>query len=182
MPARSIRLPTRAFRFAVPASCGLLCLLPALAARAQSPAAGPDADADAQDPSFVIMRTVHPRVAYRGIPVGDQPIHAEAVTFPARVFDGVLDGVMGAVVGDDALGERGSVNTAVGAIQPLLARGATPLGPALAGQRASNGAPLGLSATSRAVGSVGDVTRGLGAQITNALAPVLGAGQPGGGP
>lgn len=180
MPVRFIRSRTRAVRFAVLAPCGLMCLLPALAVQAQAP--GQDAAENAQNPSFVIVRTVHPRVAYRGIPIGDHPIHAEAVTFPARVFDGVLDGVMGSVVGDEALGERGSVNTAIGAMQPLLERGAAPLAPTLAGQRGSGSTPLGLSATAGAVGAVGDVTRGLGARITNALAPVLGAGQPGGGP
>jgi hypothetical protein len=153
----------------------LCCLigLPAFPVQAQ------EAGEDDKDPSIVVMRTVHPRIAYRGIPLEDHPIKAEATTFPGRVFEGVVNGVIASVVGDDALGERGAAGPAAGALVPLLERGTAPLGSTLAG-RAGGNAPLGASASS--AGAIGGATRDLGSHVTGALAPVIGLGKQGGGP
>jgi hypothetical protein len=153
------------------ALCGLICL-PALSVQAQQ------TGADSADPSIVVMRTVHPRIAYRGIPLEDHPIQAEATTFPGRVFRGVVDGVIGSLVGDAELGERGAAGPAVDALVPLLERSTAPLGSTLAGHAGGN-TPLGASATA---GAVGGATRDLGSRITGALAPIVNPGLQGGGP
>lgn len=172
MPVRSIHLRSTTRRLMLPALCCVLGL-PALPAQAQ------DAGEDGEDPSIVVMRTVHPRIAYRSIPLDDHPIKAEATTFPGRVFHGVVDGVIASVVGDDALGERGAAGAATGALVPLLERSTAPLGSTLAG-RAGGHTPLGASASS--AGAIGGATRDLGSRVTGALAPVIGLGKQGGGP
>lgn len=171
MPVRSA--PTRPItrRLMLPALCCLIGL-PAF------PAAAQDAGRE-DDPSIVVMRTVHPRIAYRGIPLDDHPIKSEATTFPGNVFRGVVDGVIASVVGDDALGERGAAGSATGALVPLLERSIAPLGSTPAGHAGGN-TPLGASAAG--AGAIGGATRDLGSHVTGALAPVLGPGKQGGGP
>lgn len=171
MPVRPVHLPRPPRRLTLPALCCLACCLPSLSARAQ--------EAGSEDPSIVVMRTVQPRIAYRGVPLGDHPIQAEATTFPARVFRGVVDGVIASVVGDEALGERGAAGPAVDALVPLLERSTSPLGSTLAG-RAGGNTPLGASATT--AGAIGGATRDLGSRITGALAPITDPGRQGGGP
>lgn len=168
------------------ARCPTLAMLLWIACAVALPAAAQDGPVSrgasaANDPTVIISRTVNPRTAYRGVPRDDNPIHTEATTFPGHVFQGTLGRVMGSVVGDAALGQRGSVGVSTGAILPSLNHVMAPLtGQAMFGQTASNGAPIGASAS--AGGAVSSATRGLAPLITSgvmrAVAPV---GQGGGG-
>jgi hypothetical protein len=150
--------------------CGLACV-----PVAQAQDAG-DADAD---PTLVIMRKVEPRIAYRGVPLEDHPIAAQAVMFPGRVFAGAIDSLVDSLVGDSALGEYGAAGPATGVMMPLLERSTSPLGATLT-RHAGGNTPLGASAT--AAGSIGGATRALAPVITGALTPAVDAARQGGGP
>ena len=151
----------------------------ALPAAAQDGPASSAASA-ANDPTVVISRTVNPRTAYRGVPRDENPVHTEATTFPGHVFQGTLATVMSSVVGDAALGQRGSVGVSTGAILPSLSRAMAPLtGQAMFGPAASNSAPIGAPASSG--GALGSATRGLAPLITSGvMRAVAPAGQGGG--
>lgn len=170
MSASLFRVPARPCRLAAALLCGLACVP---AARAQD--AG-DADAD---PTLVIMRTVEPRIAYRGVPLEDHPVAAEAVMFPGRVFAGAVDSLVDSLVGDAALGEYGAAAPAIGVMLPLLERSTSPLGDTLV-RHAGGATPLGASAT--AAGSIGGATRALGPVITGALTPAVDTARQGSGP
>lgn len=169
MLVRSANPSSSARRLALPALCCLLGL----------PVPSVQAEETDADPSIVVMRTVHPRIAYRGIAREEHPIQAEATTFPRRVFHGVIDGVIAGVVGDELLGERGAAGPAAHALVPLLERSTSPLGSTLAGH-AGGSMPLGASAST--AGAVGGATRGLGSLVGNTLAPAVSSGLQGGGP
>lgn len=171
MRASQTRTRSQTSRRLMPALCCLMCL-PALPVHAQE-----EESADGQDPTIVVTRTVHPRIAYRGIPREDHPVASEATTFPARVFGDAIDVLIGSVVGDGELGQQGAAGPMAGMLVPLLDRSTAPLGPTVTG--AVGGAPLGMSATT---GAIGGATRNLGSVISGALAPPISAGQPGGGP
>lgn len=149
-------------------------------------AVGAVAPARAQqaDPTVVITRTVHPRIATRAIPKDELPIHAEAVTFPQTVFQGTLATALAPLVGDDALGETGSGGVVTDALgraglgaDAVGLLGATPLGRSGAGAGAT---PLGAGASIG--GAVGRATGGLGDRITGAVMQAVTATKPGGGP
>src|SRR3546814_12492119 len=88
---------------------------PQVAAQTGPAAANADGAGSAKDPGMVIARTVNPRIAYRGIPTEENPIHSEATLFPARTFHSAIDGITGQLLGDDALGARGSDGVHAGA-------------------------------------------------------------------
>lgn len=159
----------------LPALLGLACLV-SLPARAQQ-AAG----ASAQDPALVIARTVQPRIAYRGVPLEDNPVHSSATTFPARIFHGTLDRTITQLVDGD-LGQRGSAGVAAAAsAMPALSSATTSLGgSALLGPSASGGTSIGPAAT--VGGAVGGATAGLGGLITGNVMQTLDATRSGGGP
>lgn len=151
----------------------------ALPVAAQDGPASSEASA-ANDPTIVITRTVNPRTAYRGVPRDDNPIHTEATTFPEHVFQGTLGTVMSSVVGDAALGQRGSVGVSTDTILPSLNRAMTPLnGQAMFGPTASSSAPIGASAS--AGGAVSSATGGLAPLITSAVMRAVAPADQGGG-
>lgn len=153
---------------------GLLLLAAALAPAAFAQQAAPQ-----EDPGFAITRTVNPRIAYRGVPLEDNPVHARATTFPAHVFHSTLDQALGKALGDGELGSAtgsgGIVMQATrGMLVPDAQTGAGGLG--MMGTSAAGAAPLGMSAS--VGGSVRGATEGLGGTINNALSslqPAIGA-------
>ncbi|HZX80846.1 MAG TPA: hypothetical protein VFE72_07845, partial [Lysobacter sp.] len=76
--------------------------------------AGETATPGMQDEMLVVARSVMPRIAYRGLEPSANPVRVEATVFPGRVFQGVVDGMVQRLVGDEALGDRA----------PLLREGA----------------------------------------------------------
>ena len=140
-----------------------------------------------ENPTLVITRTVNPRIAYRGVPLEANPIHTQATLFPARPFHGALDGIMGLLVGDDALGQHGSVGVVAGAAVDLAlsdglvspTRSGTGLfGPGASAAPLRPGASIG-GATGAAMRSA---TAGLGNVMTNGTMQAILPSQQGGGP
>ena len=85
-----------------------LVVVPAVCAQdapSTAPGTGPD-------PVLIVTRTVQPRIAYRGLPRDQNPVHTQATVFPAQVFHRTLDGVLGQLVGDDALNQTASAGVA----------------------------------------------------------------------
>jgi hypothetical protein len=72
-------------------------------------AADVPADAGMPDQTLVVARNVMPRIAYRGLEPSQNPARVTTTVFPSRVFQGRLDGVIGALVGDGALGETAPI-------------------------------------------------------------------------
>ncbi|MCL1636010.1 hypothetical protein M2650_15405 [Luteimonas sp. SX5] len=157
---------------------GLLLLTAALAPAAFAQQAQ-------EDPGFAITRTVNPRIAYRGVPLEDNPVHARATTFPAQIFHSTLDKALGNALGDGELGSAtgsgGIVMQATrGMLVPDAQTGASGLG--MMGSAAAGSAPLGMSAS--VGGSVRGATEGLAGTINGALSSALqpAAGAAGGKP
>jgi len=165
---------------ALPRACRWVLVPVALAAGATVLAQEPPGSLG-EDPAVVVTRTVQPRIAYRGVPREQNPVHAQATVFPARVFHDSLGGVLGRLVGDEALGQTGSAGVTALADLPALTGTAGALDPraglihssaaASAGQVAALGAASG--ALGGATGTIGRVTGGLGATITGAVTVVL---------
>ena len=164
------------------ATAMLLCALTALAsygsaARAQQAPAPQESGAGAADPNMIIARTVQPRIAYRGIPTGDNPVLVRATMFPAQIFHGTLNGTLDRLLGDGELDQHGSSGLALNAATQALP-GPTLGGNALLGPSATGGPPIGPSAS--VGGAVGAATAGLGDLITpsvmQAVAPTALAG------
>jgi len=129
-----------------------------------------------KDPGMVIARTVNPRIAYRGIPIEENPIHSEATLFPARTFHSAIDGITGQLLGDDALGARGSAGVHAGAateaaMRRVFAGESSPLGPGLGTRTAGMGANAALGGA----GAVG------GAAVGGAVGRAVGGGAMAGG-
>ncbi len=125
------------------------------------------------DQTLPLIRQVQPRIAYLSVPAVDNPIRAEAITFPGEVFHRTLDQTLTAV-GDDLLGERASAGVAnglapVSALPAAMGRLAQPM-QAMAGR---DGNAMG--ATSSIGSAVNSATRDLGGTITRSLAPLTGA-------
>lgn len=162
--------------------------LSALAApdvRAQASPEGAVAVSAAQDHQLTVSRTVHPRIAYRGIPLEDNPVRVQATVFPGQVFHDTLGQTMDLVLGID-LDQRGSAGIDAGAAaRTLLVDGLPALGagPMFVGN-AAGAAPVGPGAS--VGGAASGATRGLGSLITGGLMPILGSSasssQQGGGP
>ena len=184
---------------ALPALLGsILALGLAAAAPARAQDAGPSEEGGAgpasvagpaKDPTVVIARTVQPRIAYRGVPLEDNPIHSEATTFPATVFHGTMDAMMGELV-DDELGQHGSAGVMAGAaVQSAVGRGLSGLtgGTLLgagssAGPAASIGPGASVGGAVGVVGSaVGNATSNIGNLVTTSVMQAVGKTQ-GGGP
>ena len=187
---------------ALPALLGsvvALVLLAAAPVRAQDtgPAvegtpAGSDGAASAgtaKDPTVVIARTVQPRVAYRGVPLEENPIHSEATTFPGLVFHGTMDSVLGELV-EGELGQHGSAGVMAGAaVESAVGRGLSGLtGGTLLGAGAGAGSAPSLGPGASAGGAVGGVgtavgnaTSNIGSLVTNTVMQAVGTTQ-GGGP
>lgn len=140
-----------------------------------------------KDPSVVIARTVHPRIAYRGVPLEDNPIRSEATTFPGTVFHGTMDSLMGELV-EDELGQHGSAGVMAGAaVQSAVGQGLPGLtGGALPGAGSGPAPSIGPGASvGGAVGgvgaAVGNATSNIGSLVTNSVMQAVGKTQ-GGGP
>ncbi|QQP94823.1 hypothetical protein [Lysobacter enzymogenes] len=144
-------------------ACAALAIAVAAAPGAHAAEPGPD-------PSVIVARTVYPRIAYRALPVQDNPVRTEATTFPGRVFHATLDRSLAPLLDDAALGQHGSggigVAAAAGAVTGLLVPSAgVGAGNAFGGPAAS--APLGASAS--VGGAVIGATAGLGDTISGAV-------------
>lgn len=125
-----------------------------------------------EDPGFVVARTVMPRIAYRGVPVEDNPIHTRATVFPARVFHDTLDNALGNALGDNELNAAtGSGGIVMNATRNMLVPDAAGGGIGLMGTGAAGSAPLGMGAG--VGGSIRGATEGLGGTITGALSSAL---------
>jgi hypothetical protein len=118
------------------------------------------------DQTLVVARNVMPRIAYRGLEPSQNPARVTTTVFPGRVFQGRLDGLLGALVGEDALGETAPImpTAALRGPQPLAAepmepRGGTPLG----GGASTANAGGGLGATVLAA------TSGIATTVTAAV-------------
>ena len=148
-----------------------LCLAAATATAQQSPAADTDRYGDQ---TLALIRQVQPRVAYLPVPARDNPVRAQAITFPGQVFHSTLDRTLDNAVGDDLLGERGSAGVMT-ALTPMtsLPLAMTPLTQPMQAVTGRDGAPLGM--TSSIGGAVNSATRDLGATINRSLAPLTGA-------
>lgn len=165
MPVRSFRpCPLRVQRLVLPALCSLIAL-PVASAQAG------EAGSRGEDPSLVVVRKVQPRIAYRGVPLEDHPVAAEATMFPSRVFRDTMNGVVESLVDDDVLDEHAAPGPTVAAVPAMLDRGLATLGPTLAGQAAGS-TPLGSSASS--TGAVGGATGSLGPLVGSTLVPATG--------
>jgi hypothetical protein len=137
------------------------------------------------DPQVVLTRTVHPRIAYRGVPVEEMPVDAAAPTFPAQVFHGALGTTLEPLAGDELVRQHGA-NGVLGGIGARLTRpGVLPDPASMFGANPQGGAgrvPVGPGAS--IAGAVSGATAGLGDRISStvlqAVAPVT--SQQGGGP
>lgn len=125
-----------------------------------------------EDPRIVLARTVHPRIAYRGLERTENPVAVQATTFPAGVFHDTLGVLVESVAGDAELGARGSHGLRSAAVAPSAIPAAFEVGTGVPGATRPS-SPLGAGAS--AAGAVGGATRNLGARITGALS-VLPAG------
>lgn len=141
-----------------------------------APGATPINDAS-EDPSVVIARTVHPRIAYRALPAQDNPVRTQATTFPAQIFHGTLERSLAPLIGDAELDQHGSAGlsptTATQALTGLLV-------PADAMGAANPNAMLGGSASAPPMGptmSVGgavkSATAGIGDLVTGSVMQAL---------
>jgi hypothetical protein len=124
------------------------------------------------DPVLVVTRTVNPRIAYRGLARDDNPVKTQATMFPGNAFAGALDDATGQLLGDDALGQRGSAGLGGGAlaIGPLLGNGTRGLlGSGGFGGGPGAATPTGPGARHGGVaGAVLDATAGLGTLLGQA--------------
>lgn len=137
----------------------------------------------AGDPTVVITRTVHPRIAVRAVPKDELPIHAEATTFPQSVFQSTLATSLAPLVGDDALGETGSGGIVIDALgRAGLGSGSTGVFGALPLGRATTTGATPLGAGASIGGAVGRATGGLGDRIGGAVMQAVTATQQGAGP
>lgn len=183
MPSALASLSARHARVAVAAA--LCALAPGLAAQET-----PNGAAAAEDPGMVIARTINPRIAYRGIPTEDNPIHTEATLFPARAFHAALDGTIGELLGDEALGARGSagIHAGIAAGSAGVATQAA-IGRVFLGGSGPPGAGVGAGATSIGPGAIagGTVSRAVGGATAGfgglvGAMPAIIPTQQGGGP
>jgi hypothetical protein len=129
-------------------------------------AADVTADAGMPDQTLVVARNVMPRIAYRGLEPSQNPARVTTTVFPGRVFQGRLDGVIGALVGDGALGETAPIlpTAALRGPEPVNGeprepRSAAPLG----GGVSTSGAGGGLG------GTVMAATAGIANTVTAAV-------------
>lgn len=148
-------------------------LLPLIALPVMAVAA--DGRAPAPDPQLVLTRTVHPRIAYRGLDAQQNPVRASATTFPARVFGMVMDqAVPTQLVEDGQLGEQATGGLVGGrALMPLPVGGDAPglFGRAAGGAGA---APLGPGASIG--GAVSGATGGIADMVGGVIGQALGTG------
>lgn len=152
-----------------------LVLAPAAWAQ-QAPTTPPGND---PDPVLVVTRTVQPRIAYRGLPRSENPVHTQATVFPAQVFHRTLGGVLGELVGDDALNQTASAGVATFTTGPAVTDATGVLGSnAVLGSSTTGiqGGVVGaVGGIGGAGGAIGRATGGLAGTITGALLPALGA-------
>lgn len=130
-------------------------------------------DAAGKDPGLVILRTVHPRTAYRQISKEKMPVHTEATTFPLRTFGAHMDVLAGAeLVDGQALDERGSAGVGL-KVQAATGTFGTMLVPQGGSASAAGATPVGMGASIG--GAVGGATAGIGGTVQNAMSGLMGA-------
>lgn len=172
----STHRPSPRRRRAVMAAMALLCAS-APAVHAQHGGG----EGQGSDHSLVVVRTVQPRIAYRGFAPTDNPVRVQATTFPGRVFHATLDAGMTQLVGDGDLTVVGSagIDSAAGhrPLPPLQAIHINRALPPGAGSPGSS--PLGAGAAPG--GAVSAATGGVGNLMQGRLLPALGVTAGGGG-
>lgn len=159
MPLVPIPLPSRQIGVAVVAA---LCIW-AAGVQAQGTSAG-------VDHLLVVTRTVQSRIAYRGIPLEDNPVRVQATTFPGSVFHQTIDTAVERLVGDDDLLLLGSAGLDRSATMRFGSAGTT--SSMLGGMGAAGATPLGVGA--RAGGVVSAATSRLDSVVNGSLLPPLG--------
>ncbi|QWF17259.1 hypothetical protein [Lysobacter capsici] len=148
----------------------------AFAGQVHAQDAAPNAN-PSEDPSVVIARTVHPRIAYRALPAQDNPVRTQATTFPAQIFHGTLERSLAPLIGDAELDQHGSAGlspaTAAQALTGLLvpadAMGAANPKAMLGGSAAAP--PMG--PTMSVGGAVKSATAGIGDLVTGSVMQAL---------
>lgn len=174
MRQSAYNIGTRACAALLGSALALALVIALFSPNARAQQQDPQPEAQPEDPGVVIMRTVSPRIAYRGVPLEDNPIHTRATVFPARVFHDTLDSALGDALGDGELGAATGSNGIVmqatsGMLRPDMLGGAGGAGPG--GASAAGSAPLGMGAS--VGGAVNGATGNLGNTITGALGTAL---------
>lgn len=118
----------------------------------------------AQSSDIVILRSVEPRVAYRGVPPEDMPVSVAVQPFPAERFGHNVDAVVSSVTDGDLAGAVSRPRPAPLQSHPALTAGAAP--PA---------APARHEALPASPASAGAVTTGVASHVTQATGAMTGA-------
>ncbi len=113
---------------------------------------------------LIIERDVTPRIAYRPVPVKDDPVAVRVTTFPSSTFDPMMKDVASDL---DLSGARGSSGVQGNGSTSALAAALSSLGVGQSAQQ-RNGAPLGAGAT----GGVTGIGPTISQTITGAMAPL----------
>lgn len=113
---------------------------------------------------LIIERDVTPRIAYRPVPVKDDPVAVRVTTFPSSTFDPMMKDVASDL---DLSGARGSSGVQGNGSTSALAAAMSSLGVGQSAQQ-RNGAPLGAGAS----GGVTGVGATISQTITGAMAPL----------
>jgi hypothetical protein len=113
---------------------------------------------------IIVQRQVTPRIAYRSVPVEDDPVTERVTTFPSSTFDPLLENVASDL---DLSGARGSAGVAGSSTPSALSAAMSSLGVGAQSQ-GRNGAPMGAGAA----GGVTSIGATVSQTITGALAPL----------
>jgi hypothetical protein len=127
------------------------------------------ASAYADEPGDIIVsREVTPRIAYRPVPVEDDPVQVRVTTFPKSTFDPLMQNIASDVDLGGARGSAGIAGTTTSAIGAATAalgvgmgaqqRGGVPMGASAQGGTAA----IGATVTQTITGALAPLTSGLG--------------------
>ncbi|RKP59188.1 hypothetical protein [Pararobbsia silviterrae] len=115
---------------------------------------------------LIIERSVTPRIAYRPVPVQDDPVKVRVTTFPSSTVDPLMEGLASDIDLGNARGSSGvqsnGVDGALGAATAALGIGS--------GAQQRGGLPAGIGGQGGGVAGVGAT---VSQTITGALAPVI---------
>ncbi|WP_186028936.1 hypothetical protein [Burkholderia gladioli] len=144
-----------------------LSLLAALATL--SCAAGSAQAQQVQNPGdIIVLRTVTPRIAYRPVPVEQDPVAVRATTFPANTFDPMMATVVSDLDLTNARGSVGVVTGTVGNTNATVAAVTQVLTSGLAGPIGRGNA--GVMVPTAGLGGLGNT---ISTTITGAISPLV---------
>ncbi|WP_186072526.1 hypothetical protein [Burkholderia gladioli] len=144
-----------------------LSLLAALATL--SCAAGSAQAQQVQNPGdIIVLRTVTPRIAYRPVPVEQDPVAVRATTFPANTFDPMMANVVSDLDLTNARGSVGVVTGTVGNTNATVAAVTQVLTSDLAGPVGRGNA--GVMVPTAGLGGLGNT---ISTTITGAISPLV---------